>query len=445
MEGVFLVGLSHQTAPLELRERLALSLPEQERLLRGLTRRGRFDEAVVLVTCNRVELYVATDATPTSVHLADLLSAGRDVDPQRVAAHAYVKRGLEAAAHAFHVAAGLSSMVIGETQVLGQLRGAYERAQQWGTTGPRLDPLMQRAIACGREVASRAAVAGPRRSVASVAVERADRELGGLRGRTVLCVGAGKIGGITLRRLHERGAARCVVANRDIARARSLAAEVGAEAIGLDRLESVLAFSDLVLCSSGAAGPLLTREAVAQALRDRDDGRPLVLIDLAVPRNIDPAVVELPGVRLLNLDDLQSVAREPSPDRQRSIARARAIVRRHVSGYAAWRRQQALGPVIDRLYQRSHALAEREVERALSDFPGISDAERAHWRELARRVVNQLLHLPVSKLGQSDCPRDSADAYLHALEHLFSLSGDDGDAATTGYPAPRDTGNAPRE
>lgn len=438
MERLLLLGLNHQTAPLDLRERLALSLTEQEALLRELVDRGWVEEAFLLVTCNRLECYVVAGALPPPELLADVLGSRRGVPSDEVMRRAYVKRQRDAAEHAFHVAAGLDSMVVGETQVLGQFRDAYERACRLKVTGVMLDPLLQRAIACGRDVAKASGLRKVRPSVPGVAVELARRQAGGLAGKTVLCVGAGKIGAILLRRLAELGSTRSLVLNRDLTRARTIAAPLNAEAYPLDRLADLLPLADVVLSSTGAVEPVITRELLKRARPAGNVVRPLVMVDLALPRDIEPSVVELPGVRLLNLADLQAAADERSPQWQQAIARARRIVQEHVADYEAWRRRQSLGPVIDRLYRRSHALAEREVERALADFPGIDDAERAHWRELARRVVNQLLHLPVRRLGESDCPQSSAEAYLHALEHLFSLDHDDGSREPRGYPVAGD-------
>jgi glutamyl-tRNA reductase len=434
MHRLLVLGLSHVTAPLELRERLALSVSEQGALLTDVISARLANEAMVLVTCNRIELYVASDDPPASDPLVELLASRRSLPADDLLRHLYVKRDREVVEHAFLVASGLDSMVLGETQVLGQFREAYERAQRRGATGATLNPVMQRAIAAGRDAVARSGLAGLRPSVAGVAVELAERRLGGVAGRSVLSIGAGKMSGIALRLLAERKPARLTIANRDRGRAQAVASTLGGQGVGLDRLETSIAQADLVLSSTGAALPVVTRELCERALRGRADGRPLLLIDMGLPRDIEPAVAEIGGVTLLNLDDLQrAAADEQHPKREQAIEAARRIVANHLADFDDWQRQRSLGPVIDRLYQRSHALAELEVERALADFPGIGDEEREHWRALARRVVNQLLHLPVSNLKDAESPHHSANAYLRAMEHLFSLDRDDAADETRDY------------
>lgn len=445
MRSLVVLGLNHVTAPLELREQLALSELEQEALLDDLVSNRLANEAMVLVTCNRIELYVASDAPPSLDRLLERLASGRTIRADVLPQHVYVKRDDDVVKHAFMVAAGLDSMVLGETQVLGQFREAYERAQRRGRTGAGLNPVMQRAIAAGRAVLAGSGLGRLRRSVAGVAVQLAEARLGEVAGRSVLSIGAGKMSGIALRRLAECKPARLTIANRDRARAELLAEPLGARCVGLDELEPAIADADVVLSSTGSARPVVTRDLCERARSGRVGPGPLLLIDLALPRDIEPSVAELPGVTLLNLDDLQrAAAEERSPAREQALTTARQIVADHLADFDDWRRQRALGPVIDRLYQRSHTLAEQEVERALADFPGIGEDEREHWRALARRVVNQLLHLPVSNLKNAESPHHSAHAYLRAMEHLFSLDRDETFGETSGYPSAGDQERAER-
>jgi glutamyl-tRNA reductase len=316
-------------------------------------------------------------------------------------------------------------MVLGETQILGQVREAYEAAQRLGSVGPALNPLMQRAIAVGKQVMHETALAEGRTSVASVAVEYAKRIFDHFADKTVLCVGAGKMAGLVLQNLAALKPGKVVICNRDVAKAERLAGQFGGGAAEpFDRLAEHLVAADVVVTSTGAAQPIVTRKLFESLLRQRRY-RPAFLIDIAVPRDVEASVGQLENVYLYNMDDLQRIVATTTRERQAAVDAARAIVNRQVEEFVVAHRARELGPTIDRLYKRYHAVAAEELNRTLGKLPNVTDAERAHLEELARRIVNKLLHDPVQTLRRGADLHGPAGQYLHALERLFQLADED--------------------
>lgn len=422
MQRLLLVGLSHLTAPLEVREKLAFSPDRQREALREF--RGRFAqaEAVVLSTCNRVELYVARPVhqKPSSEEIASFLAEFHGVEAAMFRRYLYEKSQADAAAHLFHVAASLDSMVLGETQIIGQVRAAYELAAEMGAAGPTLNPLFQRAIAGARQVVSQTPLAEGRVSVASVGVDFARRVFERFDDKSLLTIGAGKIGQLVLQTFVALKPKRIVVCNRDAERARATAAKYGAESVSFDRIEAALADADIVISSTGSAQPILSRRQFEAASRARRY-KPIFVVDLAVPRDVEASVGDLEHVYLYNTDDLQSVVASTHSLRQDAISAARTIVQQQVDEFLAWQRARELGPVIDQLYRRYHGLAEQELQRVLSRLPNLSPDQAAQLREMTRRIVNKVLHDPVHSLRDGGAAHPPDVQYLHALEKLFNL------------------------
>ena len=416
------VGLSHKTAAVELREKLAVPAGEvAETAARVRDALGGDAECVLLNTCNRVELFAACDGGPD---LLAALCAARGADAADFVGATYDLAGEPAVRHLFRVAASLDSLVPGETQVLGQVRGAYELARRHGLTGPTLHGLFQRAIAAGREVQTGTDLAAGRLSVASVAADYAEEIFDRLDDKTVLCVGAGKMARLVVERLRQRKVGRLIVANRDVEKARRFAAEFGGEGRPLAELADLLAAADVVLTGTGSREPLITAASLKPVLKRRRY-RPLFLIDIAVPRDVEPAVAGLTNVYLYDVDDLQSAVAQTMSDRRGSVAAAEAIVARHVAAYAAWHGGRELGPTIRELFERSHAAAAEEVRRSLGKLPDLDAAGQRQVEDLARRIVNKLLHGPVSTLRNTAADARHGPAYRHAVEQLFSLAPDD--------------------
>ena len=419
MHRLHLLGLNHTTAPVAVRERLAFA-PAQ-RAAAMVTFRERFPdaEAVLLSTCNRVELYVARAAGghPKAEDVAAFVSSFHGVPPDTFHHHLYHRSDRAVAEHLFAVAASLDSMVLGETQILGQVREAYDAAREAGSVGPLLNPLFQRAAAVGKQVLRETPLGEGRQSVAGAAVDYAGRVFDTLTNKSVLCIGAGKMARLVLQAFADRHPKRLLVCNRDGGKAAELAGQFRGEAAPFDRLDDHLAGVDVVITSTGSADPIITAQRFA-AVHKRRRYRPIFLIDIALPRDVEAAVGELENVYLCNLDDLQRVVAETHAGRRESVDDARRIVAAAVDEYVAAHRARAVGPLIDQLFKRSHELARAEVDRQ----PGLSDAERQRQHELVRRVVNKLLHDPVQALRRADAGH--GPGYAHALEQMFRLPGE---------------------
>jgi glutamyl-tRNA reductase len=425
MHRLLLLGLNHTTAPLEVRERLAFNTTQRRAAVEAFRQRFPRYEAVLLSTCNRVELYVGREAhgQPSVREMTEFLGSFHDVRPGDYYEHLYQKTGRDVVEHLFSVTSSLDSMVLGETQILGQVREAYDESCGVQTAGPLLNPLFQRAIAVGKQVMRETPIGEGRLSVASVAAEYAKQIFERFDDKTVLCVGAGKMSALVLQNLSDLSPRRVLVCNRDPSKADALAGRFGGQGVPLDRLADHLVAADIVVTSTGATQPIITR-AMFEPLLKRRRYRPIFLIDIAVPRDVEAAVGKLDHVYLYNLDDLQQVVLGTLSQRKDAVEAARSIVTRQVEEFVLWHRQRELGPTIDRLYKHYHGLAQEELARTLNKLPGVSEAEKAHLEELTRRIVNKLLHAPIQTLRHSGAPHPStAGPYLHALEKLFGLEG----------------------
>ncbi|MBM3942098.1 MAG: glutamyl-tRNA reductase [SAR202 cluster bacterium] len=427
----FLVlGLNHRTAPLELRERLAV---EKEQLGPSLEQLRQYaGQGVVLSTCNRLEVYSFGDANGEaegSAQLRRFLSDNSGVSDGELAPHLYSYQEGDCVRHLFRVAAGLDSMVVGERQILGQVRSAFSVASQQQPVGGPLSRLFHQALRAGRRVHRETAIGGNSRSVSRAAVELARRRLGDLASRRVLVIGAGDAGRLVAQALADAGARQIVVTNRTHSRAEELARDLGGVSAPFADLPQQLIEADVVISSTGAPGYVLDRAGIVQAVRQRD-GKPLLLIDIAVPRDIDPDAAGLPQVQLYDIDALQSVAEVSSPDGGlgQDVAHAERIVAEETERFLEWWRSMDAVPVIAAVRQQAEALRHAEVERTLRIL------ER-HWRQdgtqpemdhLARRLdamttalVNKLLHYPTVRLKEMD---DTARQEL--ARQLFNLDGD---------------------
>lgn len=435
MQRLLLLGLNHSTAPLAVRERLALNAEQRVEALGAFRARFEGCEAVLLSTCNRVELYVARAAHghPRPEEMIDFLANLRSIPAVDFREHLYHKAERGVVEHLFTVASSLDSMVIGETQILGQVREAYDAAREVGSTGPVLNPLFQRASAVGKQVMTETSIGEGRLSVASVAVDHAGRIFDHFNDKTVLCIGAGKMTSLVVRGFAALKPKRLLCCNRDPAKAQKLAATFDGEPVPFEKLDEHLVAADIVVSSTGSPLPIITRGRF-ETLLGRRRYRPVFLIDIALPRDIEPAVGELENVYLYNLDDLQQAVSATQSQRKESVDAARVIVTKHVETFLAWHRAREMGPFIERLAARYHQQAREELDRTLAKLGDVTDAEKAHLEELTRRIVNKLLHDPIRTLRESDSPHASATAYLHAMEKLFQL----GDNSPTTHEGPRE-------
>jgi len=400
-----LVGVSHHRAPIELRERAALGRDEAAELARRLA--GESCEAVCLSTCNRTELYLAEENGDEAERKAEaaLLALEAALGPAL-----YRLRDEAAALHLFRVAAGLDSMVPGEGEILGQVRTAYEL----GATGPFLDRLFREALHAGKKARTQTAIGESPASVSSAAAGLAEQVFGDLRGRKILVVGAGKVSELAARNLLSRGAEIAWVANRSADRATELAHRFHGVALPLERVETELAHADVLLSSTSAPDWILERAQVERVMRVRR-GRPLFLIDLAVPRDLDPAIHELDGCYLYDIDDLQAVVAETLAGRRREAERAEGIVAAEAERFRAWQASLDVVPAIASLRARAEEIRAAELQKAK-----LSDSERRAAESVSAAVLNKLLHLPTIRMKQAAAAADGV-IYADAVRHLFGL------------------------
>ena len=407
---VTLVGVSHHGAGVELRERVAMRLEDAGAVAAALA--GESGEAVCLSTCNRTELYVAHDDG------ADAESAARAVLLERepeLASALYRLHDEAAALHLFRVAAGLDSLVPGEGEILGQVRAAFEA----GATGPVLDRLFRQALHAGRKARAQTAIGESPASVSSAAAALAQQVFGDLRGRRILLVGAGKVSEQAARNLLSRGAEIAVVANRTLDRAAQLAKRFGSAALPLDRIDDELVRADVVVTSTSATDVVLTRAQVERALRQRR-GRPLFLIDLAVPRDVEATVNDLDGCYLYDIDDLEAVVAESLGARRREAASAEAIVAAEADEFREWHASLDVVPAIASLRAWAEEIRRGELAKAESRLGSLSDAERRTVESVTAQIVNKLLHLPTVRMKQAAAAADGV-VYADAVRHLFGL------------------------
>jgi len=408
---ITLIGISHKTAPVAVRERFSFS-PEE--LPAALPRFG--GAAVLLSTCNRTEVYLTAHhpiAAGSVVALLRELKGGADVPDDAF----YYVADSDAARHLFRVAAGIESMVLGEAEILGQVRVAFAAATAANTHNAVLSQLFHTAIRVGRRARSETQIGRHAVSVSSTAVALAKRTLGDLSSRTVLVVSAGEAGKLAARNLAKHGASRLLVTSRNRDRARELAADLGGEPVAFDRLGAAMAEADIVISSSAAPGFLIGTREVRQALASRN-GRPLLLIDIAVPRDVDPAVRELPQVHLYDIDDLQAVVEENRNSRRREVASVERIIDGGLDRFTAWLRERGVVPTVAALRERADTVREAELARTLRRLPDLSAKERAAVEAMANALIKKLLHDPIGRLKGPDGER-----YVGALRELFALDG----------------------
>jgi glutamyl-tRNA reductase len=424
---LFVIGLSHRTAPVAVRERLAIVPGELEAYLKRTATLAGMREAVIVSTCNRVEIYGAfadCDEAMSSVRAQlaqQLRGAGAEEDPEVLATlgrHLYAREKREALHHLFRVAASLDSLVIGEPQILGQIKEAYELAAKLGTAGPLLGSIFPRAFRVARKVRRDTGIAEQKVSVSSVAVDLARRVWGGFEGRRVLVIGAGKMADLAARVLAREGASLAVT-NRTPARAEELARRLGAQVEPWDQLAGAVVRSDIVISSTGAREPILRKRLLADLQRTRRH-RQLVLIDIAVPRDIDPSVADLDDVFLYDIDDLQKVVADNLEDRRQEANRAEALIEEEVARFLASARGRAAGPTIAALRARAEAVARTEMERVLGTLPGADERTTRAFRSLVDGLVAKLLHAPMVAL-KKDAGADGEGNLVEAVHKLFGL------------------------
>jgi glutamyl-tRNA reductase len=414
---VLIIGVSHRTAPVAMRERLAVIPEAMEATLAALGALPSVREVALISTCNRVEIYAAVeDADRAAQGLAEVLAQRAGVTSLELGAHLYERRDVEAVQHLFRVASSLDSLVLGEPQILGQTKQAHEAAVRGGSAGAVLNACFQRAFRVARRVRRETAIARNPVSVSSVAIELVRQVFGDFAGRQVLVVGAGKMSELAARTLRTHGAT-LTVTNRTRARADELAGRFGARACDWSDLTGALTRADIVIASTGAQRPVLTHAMLAQVQRARR-GRPLFLLDIAVPRDVEPEAGKLSGVYLADIDNLQKVADEHREGRKSEAAEAEGIVEQEVGRFVkAWRGRQ-LAPTVTALRAHVLGVAQAEAGRIAASMPGLGERERRALLDLADGIAKKLLHLPQMALRNDD---SDGLSLVTAVQRLFEL------------------------
>jgi glutamyl-tRNA reductase len=410
------LGASHKTAPLPLREKLALPAGRAARVLGELTEQDAIHEAVALFTCNRTELYlVCADALEAENAALTILSRQAGLRPTELFGSLYSLRDREAVEHLFSVTAGLDSMIVGEAEIQGQVKRAYEMALVEGVSGPVSNRLFRDALAAGKRVRTETAIARSNVSVSTVAVQLAHEFLGDLADRRVLVIGAGENAELTARALADRGVDTLFVANRRYDRALGLAQRFGGRAVAFDDLPGELEHAHIVVSSTGAPHQILGRDELEFVAASRL-GRPLVLIDLAVPRDIEPGVRDCPGIALYDMDDLQRAVASNLGAREAEAEEALVLVREEVERFQGWMASLDVIPTISALRRRADEVVEQVLRENEPRWESLSVADRERVELLARALVSRLLHEPTVRL------KDRASYhYLHTLRELFGL------------------------
>jgi len=418
---LLLVGLSHRTTPVELRERLDFSARGVDRALADLAATESHSEAAIVSTCNRVELYVACDDVDLArAAIERFVSNFHGVPAAEVSPHLYSKIGPDAVSHLFRVAAGLDSLVMGEPQVLGQVKDAYTAAVQAGCTGLLLNKLFPSAFSAGKRVRSETAVSEGAVSVSYAAVALARKIFGDLKDRTVLVLGAGEMGKLTAIHMRSQGISRLVIMSRTSKHAEALAHTIGGTAMAWESLPAALAEADILITATGSTVPIVSRALVAQTMKARRQ-RPLFIIDIAVPRDVEASAGDLEEVFLYNIDDLQTVVQENLSRRATEASRAEAIVAEEVNRFTAWVNSRGAVPTVVALRQRFEAVRQSELRRLEPKLASLGPDARARIDEVTRLIVEKLLINPTEQL-KSISDADTVAAYSDALNRLFGLA-----------------------
>jgi glutamyl-tRNA reductase len=421
-----LAGLNHKTAPVALREQLAFDAGAAEQAARCLAHDVDLDEVVVLSTCNRTEVYGCTCSPPepAAAHIDEWLACHSGQGTPKLASHLYHRGGAETVTHLLRVASGLDSLVVGEPHILGQVRTAFEVAQRAGTVDARLDRLFRTALETGRAVRSQTALGALPVSVASVAVQLAERVFGDLAGTSVLVLGAGELCAAAASHLAERCPARLAVVNRTATRAEELARRCCGEAAPWSRLDDELGRADLVVTSTGAAAPILTRRSI-EAVMLRRRGRRLLIVDVAVPRDVEPAVAKVNNVYLYDIDDLQQLAAENLGHRQAEIPKAERIVQEARDRYLSWEGSLAVVPTIKALRDHLEAIRRAGVEQYVNKVPNLDEKGRRCIEQMTQTIVNRILHEPQTRLRA--CGDGGGPDLAASIRYLFGLGEPAGD------------------
>lgn len=417
---ILTLGINHRTAPVEIRERLAFPASDQPSALARLVGDYGLHEAAILSTCNRSELYLAADGASGLAQVRRFLAECRGVDVEALEAHFYQLNDSDAAIHLFRVASGIDSLVVGESQILGQVRQALETAQQNGSARLLLNELFQRSLRVGKRARAETEIGRGRLSIGTAAVELAGQVFENLTGCCALLVGAGEMGALTAQYLIDAGVERLLVSSRTVGRAQSLAGRLGGEAVPFAERAARLSGVDIVISATAATGYVIRPADLRRAMAQRR-GQPLFLIDIAVPRDIDPAARAIDNVFLFDVDDLEQVVAANRQEREGAIRCVQAIIDDELKGFLHWFNALGTGPLIRALHQRAARLQEQELARWAAQLGPLSAADRQLVERILRGYANKLLHDPLVQIREF-ANDDEGYVRLDTVRRLFRLN-----------------------
>jgi glutamyl-tRNA reductase len=424
MSELLAIGVSHKTAPVEIRERLALPEARAAEFLRDLRGAADVHEAVAISTCNRTELYlVVGDPVEAESTALAMLSSQAGIRPTGLASAIYSHRNCDAARHLYRVTAGLESMIVGENEIQGQVKRAYDAALAKEAVGPLTNRLFTAALATGKRVRTETAISERQLTLPGVAVALAREQLGALDAHEVVIIGTGETSELTARALADSGCSAVFVASRRRDRAVSLAKRYGGRSVVFDELPQALEQADIVVAATASPHLLLEARELAEVMAARD-GRPMLLIDLAVPRDIDASCAELEGVSLYDIDDLQAVIARNRKVRQAEARKAEGIIEEEIQHFAAWLGSLEVLPTVAALRARATEIAEQVVRENSGKWESASPRDLERVDALARAIVNRLLHDPTARM--KELRDDRVHARMALVRDLFGLQSEDG-------------------
>jgi len=414
------IGINHKSAPVEIREKLAFNASSIPIALSTLTQSFSSSEAVILSTCNRVEIYGASSKDCLNKDsLIDFFSAFHGIPKERFSDHIYHYHGLNAVRHLFYVTSSLDSMVVGESQILSQVKEAYMTAASSEATGNVLNQLFQRALNVAKDTHTRTKISKGKVSISSVAVEFAVKIFKDFSDKTVFIIGAGEMCELVLKHLVDRGTKTVMVANRSYDRAKALADEYVGKAINYDSLKDYLQQADIIISSTAAPHYVIHTDQIKHAIKVRR-GNPMLLIDIAVPRDINPEISEVDNVYLYNIDDLQTVVSKNMDKREKEFKKCQEIIDKEVKRFMAWSEELKIGPAIAQLRNHFHGIGEKELERLR---PKLRNLDHDEWEDIVysmQRTINKILHKP-AKVGKEQAKNGGGYQYVETIKTLFGI------------------------
>ena len=417
---LLVTGISHKRTPIEIRERVYFDESDLRTPVLELKARKEIEEAVLVSTCNRMEVYARTDDFDQAVSsIQEFIGQFHEVPQAILKEHGYAMKTKEAVRHAFRVSSALDSMVVGESQILGQVKESYRVAQEAGSTGIYLNHLFERSFAVAKRVRTETRIGENAVSVSYAAVELARKIFGDLDAQRVMLVGAGEMAELATQHLVQLGARGVVVANRSIERAEALADRFGGRAVDINHVEAELVVADIVLCSTGAPHAVIHRETVQRVIRRRRN-RPMFFIDIAIPRDVEPGVQDIGNVYLYNIDDLEHVVTANIQEREREAARAEVLIDEESAAFLRWMETLEVVPTIVSLRERAEAVRLQEVADLRSRLKGLSPEAEEAVNALTASLVNKLLHSPITELKRR-AAGDDAPTFLRVTRSLFGL------------------------